>query len=579
MKLDPMQAVVHVLEDEGVEVIWGIPGAAILPLYKALTNSRIRHLAVRHEEGGTHAADAYARVTGKVGVTVGTSGPAGTNMITGLYTAIADSIPIICITGQAPTDVLHKEAFQAVDIVEIAKPVTKWAVQVKEPGQLPWAFREAFRIAREGRPGPVLIDLPLNVQRAAQIAYDPQLDGKLAYQIPAPEPAAIAKALELLEAAERPILMPGGGVTIADAAPELVALAERLNVPVSPTLMGKGTIPEDHPLYAGMVGIQTSQPHANAFFLESDFVFAIGARFADRHTGALEVYRGERTFVHLDVDPRQLGRVFPPDLGIVSDAKLGLEELLSQSEGNDGAASREGWVGRLGELRASLRRKLDFDETPIMPPRVFKELNEFLRPDDTILTAIGLYQIWSGQFQETFKPRHYLCCGQAGPLGWEIPAAIGAKLGRPESRVFGIVGDYSFGFLMEEIAVAVQYRVPFVLVMLNNAYMSLIRQNEVNVYDMNYGVDIGYEGPNGSNGIDHVAVMESMGARGRRVTEPGDIREALEWAVETSETGGVPALVEIIVDRDVDASMGVSIDAVREFIPGFEVAEVSLESS
>jgi tartronate-semialdehyde synthase len=576
MRMDPMQAVVRVLEAEGVEVIWGIPGAAILPLYKALTDSPIRHLSVRHEEGGTHAADAYARVTGEVGVTVGTSGPAGTNMITGLYTAIADSIPIICITGQAPVDVLHKEAFQAVDIVEIAKPVTKWAVQVKEPGQLPWAFREAFRIAREGRPGPVLIDLPLDVQKAAPIAYDPALDASLGYHRPAAEPAAIAKALELLAAAERPILMPGGGTIIADAAPELIALAERLNVPVSPTLMGKGAIPEDHPLYAGIVGIQTSQPHANAFFLESDFVLAIGARFADRHTGSLEVYRGERSFVHIDVDPRQLGRVFPPELGIVSDAKLALGELLRQSEGHDGAARREPWVSRLADLRGSLRRKLDFDQTPIMPPRVFKELNEFLRPDDTVLTAIGLYQIWSGQFQQTFKPRHYLCCGQAGPLGWEVPAAIGAKLGRPESRVFGVVGDYSFGFLMEEIAVAVQYRVPFVLVMLNNAYMSLIRQNEVNVYDMNYGVDVGYEGPNGANGIDHVAAMESMGALGRRVTEPGEIRAALEWAAEASERTRLPTLVEIVVDRDADASMGTSIDAVREFIPGFEASDAEL---
>jgi tartronate-semialdehyde synthase len=576
MKMDPMEAVVHVLEDEGVEVIWGIPGAAILPFYKALTKSRIRHLAVRHEEGGTHAADAYARVTGKVGVTVGTSGPAGTNMITGLYTAIADSIPIICITGQAPVGVLHKEAFQAVDIVEIARPVTKWAVQVKEPGQLPWAFREAFRIAQEGRPGPVLIDLPLDVQRSAPIPYDPALDGRLAFHAPAPKPAAIEQALALLAAAERPILMPGGGVIIADASEQLVTLAERLNVPVSPTLMGKGAIPEDHPLYAGMVGIQTSQPHANAFFLESDFVLAIGARFADRHTGDVDVYRGDRTFVHVDIDPRQLGRVFTPDLGIVADAKLALEELLRQTERRDGAEQRGAWVERLGVLRRSMRRKLDFDETPIVPPRVFKELNEFLAPDDTVLTAIGLYQIWSGQFQETFKPRHYLCCGQAGPLGWEVPAAIGAKLGRPESRVFGIVGDYSFGFLVEEVAVAVQYRVPFVLVMLNNAYMSLIRQNEVNVYDMNYGVDLGYEGPNGANGIDHVAMMESMGALGRRVTDPGDIREALEWATTESERTQVPALVEIIVDRDANASMGASIDAVREFLPGFEVRDASL---
>ncbi|HKG37608.1 MAG TPA: glyoxylate carboligase [Conexibacter sp.] len=576
MKVDPMEAVVRVLEDEGVECIWGIPGAAILPLYKALSRSPIRHLSVRHEEGGTHAADGYARVTGRVGVTVGTSGPAGTNMITGLYTALADSIPIICITGQAPKHVLHREAFQAVDIVEIAKPVCKWAVQVKEPGQLPWAFREAFRIAQEGRPGPVLIDLPLDVQRGAPIEYDEALDERLPIPAVEPNPLAIARVLELLDAAERPLLLPGGGVIIADAAPELVTLAERLGVPVSPTLMGKGVIPEDHPLYAGMVGIQTSQPHANQVFLESDFVLAIGARFADRHTGELSVYRGERTFVHIDIDPRQLGRVFAPELGVVSDAALALRELLRQTEeraAEEPDARRRAWTARLDELRASMRRPTDFDQVPIMPPRVFQELNELLEPNDTVVTAIGLYQIWSGQFQETFKPRHYLCCGQAGPLGWELPACIGAKLGRPDSRVVAVVGDYSFGFLMEEIAVAVQYSVPFVVVMLNNAYMSLIRQNEVNVYDMNYAVDIGYEGPNEANGIDHVLAMESMGGIGRRVERPEEIAEAYRWAAEESERLGVPALVEIVVDRDANASMGGAIDAVKEFIPGFDPAD------
>lgn len=568
-RMPPMEAVVKVLEDEGVEYVWGVPGAAILPLYKALSRStRIKHLSVRHEEGGTHAADGYARVTGEVGVAVGTSGPAGTNMITGLYTAMADSIPIICVTGQAPASLLHKEAFQAVDIVEIARPVTKWAVQVRETAQLPWAFRRAFRIAREGRPGPVLIDLPLDVQKGGDIEYDPDLDQRLEFDRPRPHRGAIARALDMLLAARRPLLMPGGGVIIADASSELVQLAEALQVPVSPTLMGKGAIAEDHPLYAGIVGIQTSQPHANQLFLESDLVLAIGARFAERHTGDLDVYRGDRKFVHIDIDPFQIGRVFPPDLGIVADAKLALQALLEAAAGRAPSALASGWTDRLQELRATMTRRMDYDDVPIMPPRVFKELNEFLRPDDTVVTAIGLYQIWSGQFQLTFRPRHYLCCGQAGPLGWEVPACIGAKLGRPESRIVGVVGDYSFEFLMEEIAVAVQYRVPFVLVMLNNAYMSLIRQPEKYQYGMNFGVDLAYPGPNGASGVDHVAVMEAMGALGRRVTEPDEIRDGLAWAFEASERSRVPALLEIIVEREADASMGTSIDGIVEFMPG-----------
>jgi len=327
--------------------------------------------------------------------------------------------------------------------------------------------------------------------------------------------------------------------------------------------MGKGAIPEDHPLYAGTVGIQTTHRFANQIFLESDAVLAIGARFADRHTGELETYRRGRKFVHVDVDPNQLGRVFPPDLGIASDAKLALEAFLAQAEGTIGS---DAWVERVGELRATLTRRTDFDNVPIKPPRVYQELNEFFGPDTIFVTAIGLYQIWSGQFQMTYRPRHYLCCGQAGPLGWEVPACIGAKLARPDQLVVGVVGDYSFQFLMEEVAVAVQYRVPFVLVMVNNAYLGLIRQAEL-PYGMNYEVSIAYDGPDGHPGIDHVAIMEAMGAAGVRVTEPQEIAPALAWAVETSEARRVPALVEIMVEREANAAMGPAIDRVHEWEP------------
>jgi tartronate-semialdehyde synthase len=567
-RMNVMDAVVKVMEDEGVEVAFGVPGAAILPLYKALSKSdQIKHYSVRHEEGGTHAADGYTRVTGKVGINIGTSGPAGTNMITGLYTCMADSVPQICITGQAPTSMLHKEAFQAVDIVDIAKPVTKWAVQVKEPSQLVWTFREAFRVAREGRPGPVLIDLPLDVTKSdMDVDFDPRRGGRLPFTQPAPNPNAIRQVVEMILEAERPMLMPGGGVIIADASEELVDVAEYLQIPVTPTYMGKGTIPEDHPLYAGIVGLQTQQRYANALFLESDLVVGIGNRWAERHTGDLDVYRGDRKFIHIDIDPGQLGRVFQPDLAVVSDARLALQEMLYTARDMTPAREPGDWVERVDELRSTLLRKTDFDDVPVKPQRAFQEMNEYFDEDAIIVTAIGLYQIFSGQFQKTYKPRHYLCCGQAGPLGWEVPACIGVKLGRPENLVVGVVGDYSFQFLMEEVAVAVQYRVPYVLVMLNNAYMGLIRQAELG-YDMNFAVDLGYEGPANEYGIDNVGVMEAMGALGRRVTRPEEIKGALEWAVRASEERRVPALVEIICERETNAAMGLSIDKINEYEP------------
>ena len=370
----------------------------------------------------------------------------------------------------------------------------------------------------------------------------------------------------LLEA-ERPLILAGGGIILADASEELADLAEYLEIPVSPTLMGKGSFAEDHELFAGTVGIQTQQRFANAIFLESDCVLAIGARFADRHTGALDVYRGNRKFIHVDVEPTQIGKVFEPDLGIVGDARLALREILSVARDATPPRSRGAWVERLGELKRTLTRRMDFADLPVKPPRVFQEVNEFFGSDTIFVTAIGLYQIWSGQFQTVSRPRHYLVCGQAGPLGWEVPACIGVKLARPDQCVVGVVGDYSFQFLMEELAVAAQYRVPFVLVMLNNGNLGLIRQAEQG-YGMDYAIDLAYDAsPDHDMGIDHCKVMEAMGCAARRVDQPDEIRGALAWAAAQAQELERPVLVEIMIQRDANAAMGTSIDAIKEFEP------------
>ena len=324
-RMRAVDAAVRVLEREGVTCAFGVPGAAINPLYAAMrARGSIRHILARHVEGASHMADGYSRARhGNIGLCIGTSGPAGTDMITGLYAAAADSIPILCVTGQAPRARLYKEDFQAVDIEAIAKPVAKWAVTVREPGLVPMVFAQAFHVMRSGRPGPVLIDLPIDVQ-LAEIEFDDDTYAPLPVYRPTATRAQIDKALAMLNDAARPLIVAGGGIINADASELLVAFSEITGVPVIPTLMGWGAIPDDHPLMAGMCGLQTSHRYGNATLLESDFVLGIGNRWANRHTGSVEVYTKGRKFVHVDIEPTQIGRVFAPDFGIVSDAAAAL---------------------------------------------------------------------------------------------------------------------------------------------------------------------------------------------------------------------------------------------------------------
>src|ERR1700727_2955995 len=326
-------AAVAILRREGVTNVFGLPGAAINPFYAAMRrDGGITHTLARHVEGASHMAEGYTRArAGNIGVCIGTSGPAGTDMITGLYSAIADSIPILCITGQAPRARLYKEDFQAVDIESIARPVTKWAVTVREPALVPRVFSQAFHIMRSGRPGPVLIDLPLDVQ-LAEIEFDTETYEPLPVYKPAATLKQVEKALEMLNAADRPLIVAGGGIINADASDLLVQFAEIVNVPVGATLMGWGVSPRDHLLMAGMVGLQTSHRYGNATMLESDFVLGIGNRWANRHTGSISTYTKGRPFVHVDIGPTQIGRVFNPDLGIVSDAKAALELFVAAAQ-------------------------------------------------------------------------------------------------------------------------------------------------------------------------------------------------------------------------------------------------------
>ncbi|MGR2769244.1 glyoxylate carboligase [Photobacterium ganghwense] len=571
-KMKAIEAAVEVLKREGVDIAFGVPGAAINPMYAAMKKlGGIDHVLARHVEGASHMAEGYTRTSaGNIGVCIGTSGPAGTDMITGLYSATSDSIPILCITGQAPRARLHKEDFQAVDIESIAQPVTKWATTVLEPAQVPRAFQKAFHLMRSGRPGPVLIDLPIDVQ-LAEIEFDIDSYEPLEAYKPQATRAQVEKALTMLSAADKPVIVAGGGIINADASDLLQQFAEITGVPVIPTLMGWGSIPDDHELMVGMVGLQTAHRYGNETLLNADFVMGIGNRWANRHTGSLDVYTEGRKFVHIDIEPTQIGRVFCPDLGIVSDAKAALELLVDVAREWRAAgklADRSQWVGECQARKSTMLRKTHFTDTPIKPMRVYEEMNKVFGRDTCYVSTIGLSQIAAAQFLHVYKPRHWINCGQAGPLGWTTPAALGVKAADPSRDVVAISGDYDFQFMIEELAVGAQFNLPYIHVLVNNSYLGLIRQAQ-RQFDIDYCVQLAFENQNAPElngyGVDHVTVVEGLGCKAIRVTDPDQLPTAFAEARELMNKHQVPVVVEVILERVTNIAMGVEINAINEF--------------
>jgi tartronate-semialdehyde synthase len=465
---------------------------------------------------------------------------------------------------------MYKEDFQAVDIESIAKPVTKWAVTVREPALVPRVFQQAFHLMRSGRPGPVLIDLPFDVQ-VAMIEFDPDTYEPMDLYKPKATRAQAEKAMAMLNEARRPLITAGGGIINADASDLLVEFAEITGVPVIPTLMGWGTIPDDHPQMAGMAGLQTSHRYGNATVLASDFMMGIGNRWANRHTGSIDVFTKDRKFVHIDIEPTQIGRVFGPDYGIVSDAKAALELLIEVAREWRAAgklADHSGWLAECQERKRTMLRKSDFDDVPVKPLRVYHEMNEYFGRDVRYVSSIGLSQIAAAQFLHVHHPRHWINCGQAGPLGWTIPAALGVRAADPDADIVAISGDYDFQFMIEELAVGAQFKLPYIHVLVNNAYLGLIRQAQRN-FEMDYCVQLSFENVNAPEleayGVNHVAVVEGLGCKAIRVFRPDDIIPAFEQARELMKQYSVPVVVEIILARVTNIAMGTEIDAINEF--------------
>jgi tartronate-semialdehyde synthase len=418
----------------------------------------------------------------------------------------------------------------------------------------------------------VLIDLPFDVQ-VAEIEFDDETYSPLPVYKPAATRAQVEKALDMLQQSERPLIVAGGGIINADASDLLVELAELTGVPVIPTLMGWGTIPDDHALMAGMCGLQTSHRYGNATMLAADFVLGIGNRWANRHTGSIETYAKGRKFVHVDIEPTQIGRVFMPDYGIVSDARAALELFVQVARERKAAGrlkSYADWATRCAERKRLMHRKTDFPNVPIKPQRVYQEMNKAFGRDTIYVTTIGLSQIAGAQFLHVYGPRQWINCGQAGPLGWTIPAALGVVAADPTRDVVGLAGDYDFQFLIEELAVGAQFNLPYVQVLVNNSYLGLIRQSQRG-FEMDYCVQLAFDNQNVSEptlqgyGVDHMKVVEGMGCKGLRVTDPDKLEETLVEARKLAREHRVPVVVEVILEKVTNIAMGTEIDKINEF--------------
>ena len=471
-------------------------------------------------------------------------------------------MPVFCVVGQANTNQLKQEPFQCVDMPDIAKTVTKKAWCVMKPEDLPAIMNEAFYVMREGRPGPVLIEFPLNVQNA-ELDFD--IDTYVPREIPVVKPdlAKIKEAVKMIGESKSPVIIMGGGCFISECCDKVVELAEMLQIPVITTYQAKGGIPEDHPLNAGHAGIQVGQPIGNRVMLDSDLVLAIGNRFSDRHTGDLKTYCGDRKFIHINIEPSQIGMVFEPTLGIVSDAKLATEALIEEVKAQGLKPINPARAAELPALRQQLARKTDYACSPMMPHRVFQEVNEAFDAETYFTAGCGITQIWGGQLQKIDKPCKYLPSGGAGTLGYEVPAAFGVKVARPDCNSVTVVGDFGLTFMGEEIAVATAFKKPIIVVVVNNAYLGLIRQNQKG-YGFEYAVEMPY---NQDGTIDYVKLGEAYGCVAERVFSPEELQAALVRAKASTEASGRCYLIDAICIKTQLCDMGGSIANIKSWAP------------
>ncbi|MDI6449252.1 biosynthetic-type acetolactate synthase large subunit [Anaerobaca lacustris] len=529
------QIIVDTLLDLGVEVMFGYTGGVVLPLFDRLYDAPIRFIIPRHEQGGCHMADAYARASGKVGVVLATSGPGACNLVTGLATAMMDSIPMVAFTGQVRTELIGNDAFQEADTTGITRPITKHNSIVKDVKDLERTVREAFYIASTGRPGPVLIDLPVDVE-VSKYAGNGKVETNLrGYKVrPKGHARQISTAAEAINKSERPVLYVGGGVIIANAAEELRALAEKAHLPVTMTLLGLGSIDQRHPESLDMLGMHGSA-YANYAVQESDLLIAVGARFDDRVTGKLSTFAPNAKIVHIDIDPASISKNVHVDIPVVGDAKYILTELTKEVEHRP----REAWFARIAEWKKKFPFKYDGNAGPIKPQYVIEEVCRQTNSDAIVATGVGQHQMWAAQFYRFTRPRQFITSGGLGTMGFGLPAAIGAQIARPDATVIDIDGDHSFNMTLTELATAVQYELPIKVCLMNNGYMGMVRQWQELFYGRRYACSY-LKNP------DYAAVARAMGAAGITVDKKEDVPKVIEQMLAEKR----PCVVDFHVEAE-----------------------------
>ncbi len=544
MKLTGAEILIESLKKEGVEVIFGYPGGAVLNIYDEIYKSDFRHILVRHEQGAVHAADGYARSSGKVGVCLVTSGPGATNTVTGLATAYMDSVPLVVFTGQVPTLLIGNDAFQEADIVGITRSCTKHNYLVKDVKDLARIIKEAFYIAASGRPGPVLVDLPKNViLDSTEYAYPEEIDIRGYHPTYTGHIYQIKRALDLIYKAKRPVTYVGGGVIISDAAEALYQFITTLGIPVTMTLMGLGAFPIRHPLSLGMLGMHGTF-QANMAISESDLVIAIGARFDDRVTGKVDEFAPNAKIIHIDIDPTSISKNIKVDIPIVGDCKKVLQSLLKEIVAREEETEKiEGrikpWLEQIEKWRG--KHALAYEQEDVIKPQyVVEKLGELTKGEAIIATEVGQNQMWAAQFYEFNKPRTFLTSGGLGTMGYGLPAAIGAQVANPDKTVIDIAGDGSIQMNIQELATAVQYNLPVKVVILNNAYLGMVRQWQELFFDRRYSYTCMEK-----IAPDFVKLAEAYGAAGFRIEKIKDVEPILKEALAVKG----PAMVDVIVEK------------------------------